>query len=37
MNIRVRAHIRNIHNIDTVKQTFDCRIWLQFRWIVQKP
>lgn len=30
--VRVRVHVRNIQNVDTVQQRFDCTLWVQFRW-----
>lgn len=34
-NIRVRVHVMNIYNIDTVQQCFNAKIWVQFKWSVQ--
>lgn len=35
--VRVRIHVRNIQNIDTVQQRFDATLWVQFRWQVGDP
>ncbi|KAG1666173.1 hypothetical protein FOA52_012020 [Chlamydomonas sp. UWO 241] len=34
--IRVRTHIMSIHNIDTVSQSFDCKLWLQLSWFTTR-
>lgn len=36
-NIRVRVHVMSIQNIDTVKQSFDAKLWVQFKWSSKKP
>lgn len=36
-NVRVRVHVMSIQNIDTVKQSFDAKLWVQFKWSVNKP
>lgn len=35
--VRVRIHVRNIQNIDTVQQRFDATLWVQFRWQTSEP
>jgi hypothetical protein len=36
VNVRVRVHIMSIHNVSTVDQSFDAKVWIQFKWSVHK-
>ena len=30
--VRVRVHVMEITCVDTVKQSFHCKVWIQFKW-----
>eukprot|EP00798_Chlamydomonas_sp_ICE-L_P009580 gene9581-7506_t len=34
--IRVRVHVMNVMGIDTVNQNFQCKIWIQLKWLREK-
>jgi hypothetical protein len=37
VKVRVRVHIMSIQNVNTVEQCFDAKLWIQFKWQVDKP
>lgn len=37
VNVRIRVHIMSIYNVNTVNQSFDAKLWIQFKWMVFKP
>lgn len=37
MIIQTRIQIMSLQNIDTSKQSFDCKFWIKFKWEVDTP
>ena len=37
MAIHTRVQIMSLQNIDTSKQSFDCKFWIKFKWDVDTP
>lgn len=37
IQVRVRAHVMSIYDVNTVTQSFGVKLWLQFKWTVCMP
>lgn len=34
IKIRIRVHVIGVYNVDTLTQTFEAKVWVQFKWTV---